>query len=322
MISRRDQLLTLYDGQKDVPFPTEGDEYLTTHKPYTSTLLADGSFCITTLNGGAVIIGHDGKLRQIIDEGAGLLGSNTLSAYQDREGALWLGLDAGVARVEIDSPISIFSPDGTFDVARFQGSIYTSSGGGSAAVRRLVSDPKTGRPSLVPLHGSTQAFTLAVFKDPTGKTSEQLLAATSEGVMKVEGDRLVPAMPAVQGLNEQTYSVVQSHKTPSRVFIGHGDGVGSMRWDGKTWVDEGRLPNTVYEARGLVEDTQGALWVSGGDGKGLRVEGAPSGIRASKVQVVSHNEGLLEGNTHIEFVAAGIFATFHPSKNIFHWDTA
>lgn len=321
LISQRDQLLTLYDGHKAVPFPTEADEYLTTHKPYTSTLLADGSFCVTTLNGGAVIIGHDGKLRQIVDQGVGLLGSNTLSAYQDREGALWLGLDAGIARVEIDSPISVFTREGTFDVARYKGSIYVSSGGGNAAVERIVFDPKTGRPSLVPLHGPAQAFTLTVFKDPAGKTPDQLLAATSEGVMKVEGDALVPAMPALYGLNEQTYDVVQSRTNPSRVLIGHGDGVGSMRWDGKTWIDEGRLPNTVYESRGLVEDAQGTLWVSGGGGKVLRVEVAPTGIRDSKVQIISRNEGLIEGNTDIEFVAGSIFATLDRSKNIFRWDT-
>jgi hypothetical protein len=46
------------------------------------------------------IIGHDGKLWQIIDEGSGPLGSNILSAYQDREGALWLGLDAGEVALE------------------------------------------------------------------------------------------------------------------------------------------------------------------------------------------------------------------------------
>ncbi len=322
LISQRDQLPTLYDGKQAVPFPTEADEYLTTHKPYTSTLLADGSFCITTLNGGAVIIGHDGKLRQIIDEGAGLLGSNTLSANQDREGALWLGLDAGVARVEIDSPISIFTLESTFDAARFKDSIYVSSGGGKAAVQRIAFDPKTGHPSLVPLRGSTQAFTLTVFKDPTGKTSDQLLAATSEGVMKVDGDTLVPAMPALYGLNEQTYDVVQSRSNPARVLIGHGDGVGSMRWDGKAWIDEGRLPNTVYESRGLVEDAQGTLWVSGGDGKLLRVEVSPTGMRDSKVQVISRDQGLVEGNTDVEFVAGSIFATFDRSKNIFRWDAA
>jgi signal transduction histidine kinase/CheY-like chemotaxis protein len=322
LVSAREQPLTLYDGQKAVPFPTEADDYLLKHKLYTSTMLADGSFCITTLSGGAVIIGHDGKLRQIIDEAAGLATADVLSAYQDREGALWLGVDTGVARVEINSPISIFSLVGSFDVARFKGSIYVSSGGSRAAVERLVSDPKTGRPSFVSLKGATQAFQLTVFKDPTGNTPDQLLVATSEGVMKVEGDALVPAMPAVHGLTEQTYAVAQSHKTPSRVFIGHGDGLASMRWDGKTWIDEGRLLNVVYEARTLVEDADGTLWVSGADGKVLRVEVASSGVRDSKVQVISHNDGLIEGSTDAEFVAGSIFVTIDRSKNIFRWDPA
>jgi signal transduction histidine kinase/CheY-like chemotaxis protein len=320
LISQREQLLTLYDGQKVTPFPTQADEYLQKGKLYTSTLLADGSFCITTLSGGAVILGHDGKLRQIIDEAAGLLDSNVLSAYQDREGALWLGLDAGIARVEIDSPISIFSRIGVLDEARFKGTVYTSSGGGSSAVQRMISDPQTGRPSFVALHGATQGFALLVFKDPTGNSSEQLIAATSEGVMKVEGDALVPALPSLHGLNEQTYFVIQSHKTPSRVYIGHGDGVASMRWDGQTWIDEGRLPDTVYEARSLVEDADGTLWVSGGNSKILRVEVAASGMRDSKAQVLSLNEGVIEGSNDIEFVAGDIFATFDRSKNMYRWD--
>ncbi len=320
LISQREQLLTLYDGQKATPFPTQADEYLQKSKVYTSTELADGSLCITTLSGGAVILGHDGKLRQIIDEAAGLLGSNTLSAYQDREGALWLGLDSGIARVEIDSPISIFSRIGVLDEARFKGTIYTASGGGSSAVQRMVSDPQTGRPSFVALRGATQGFALLVFKDPTGKTPEQLLAATSEGVMRVEGDTLVPALPSLHGLNEQTYFVSQSHKTPSRVYIGHGDGVASMRWDGQAWIDEGRLPDTVYEARGLVEDADGTLWVSGSNSKVLRVEVAASGMRDSKVQVLSLNEGVIEGSNDIELVAGNIFATFDRSKNMYRWD--
>jgi len=321
LVSARDQLLTLYDGQKVTPFPTQADDYLKTHKVYTSTVLADGSLCIATLNGGAVILEHDGKLRQIIDEAAGLLNSGTLSAHQDREGALWLGLGNGLARVEVNSPISIFLRSGTLDVARFQGSTYASSVG-SVAVARLVSDRQTGRPSFVPLHGPSQGWTLIVFKDPGGKTPDQLLAATSEGIMKLEGDNLVPAMPAVHGLQEQSYDILQSRKTPSRVFIGHSDGLGSMRWDGRTWIDEGRLPNTIAEARNLVEDAEGTLWVGGGTGKVLRVEVAPAGMRDSKVQVLSHKEGLIDSITDVEFVAGGVFVTFDRSKDIYRWDAA
>ncbi|HEY5056446.1 MAG TPA: triple tyrosine motif-containing protein, partial [Acidobacteriaceae bacterium] len=320
--SARDQLLTLYDGQKVTPFPTQADDYLRKHRVYTSIVLPDGSLCVTTLDGGAVILGHDGKLRQILDPGAGLQSGNVLSAYTDREGALWLGLANGISRVEVNSPISLFSRTDTIDVAHFNGSVYVTSGGGSAPVQRLVSDPLTGRPSTVVLRGPSQAFSLTIFKDPAGKTPDQLLVATNDGVMRAEGDNLSFAMPAVHGPTEQTYDVYQSKKTPSRVFLGHANGVSSMRWDGKTWIDEGRLPNSVYSATNMVEDAQGILWVSGGDGGVLRVTVADTGAKDSKAEVISQNDGLPPGGYDVEFVAGSIYATGNRARHIFRWDEA
>jgi signal transduction histidine kinase/CheY-like chemotaxis protein len=291
------------------------------HKVYTTALLPDGSICVTTLNGGAVILAHDGGIREIIDKTSGLLDSETLSAFSDREGTLWLGMGSGVARVEVNSPLSIILRSSSLNAIRFQGSIYASSVA-SNALARIVFDPKTGRPSSVPIHGPNQGWNLIDFKDPAGKSPHQLLVATSEGVMKLQGDSLVPAMPAVHGLTEQTYVIAQSRKNPSRIFIGHSDGLGSMLWDGQKWNDEGRLPNTIYEARGLTEDADGVLWVSGGSGKVLRVEVAPTGMRDSKYKVLSQNEGLIEGQNDLEFLAGSIFATIDRSKHIFRWDPA
>jgi signal transduction histidine kinase/DNA-binding response OmpR family regulator len=322
IVSARDQTLTLYDGQTVTPFTTQVDDYLKGHKVYTSTVLKDGSICVTTLNGGAVIIGHDGKLRQIIDQASGMLSVDALSSFQDREGALWIGVDAGVARVEVGSPISIFARTAKLDSARFQGSIYASSAGGDSAVERMAADPHTGRLSFIPLHGATQGWTLIVFKDPAGKSPDQLLAATSEGVMKVQGDALVPAMPARQGLNEQTYTICLSRKTPDRIYIGHADGVASMRWDGRSWIDEGSLPKIGYEARTMAEDADGVLWVGGAVGKVLRVEVAPSGMRDSKAQVISQSEGVADRPTDVEFVAGNIYVTIDRSKDILRWDAS
>jgi signal transduction histidine kinase/CheY-like chemotaxis protein len=319
LISARDQSLTLYDGQKVVPFLTESDEYLKKHRPYTSTLLADGGMAITTLDGGVVILTHDGKLRQVIDEAAGLLDAGALSAYQDREGALWIGMGAGLARVEINSPLSIFSRVGTYDMAEFQGRIYASSTR-ATALSRIIPDPQTHLPKSVPLGGSMQGWTLLVFKDPAGKAPDQLLVSTSEGVMKLQGDGLVPAMPAVHGLQEQTYTIAQSRKTPSRIFIGHSDGIGSMRWDGRQWLDEGRLPNTVYECRFIDEDEQGNVWVSGGTGKVLRVQMASTGMKDSKVEVLGQKEGLKQGTIFVALAAGSIFAGVDRTKDMLRWD--
>ena len=95
-----------------------------------------------------------------------------------------------------------------------------------------------------------------------------------------------------------------------------------MRWDGQKWIDEGRLPKTIYEARGLIEDADGVLWASGGSRSVLRIEVAPSGMRDSKYQMFSQKEGLPEGQNDVEFVAGSIFATVDRSKHIFRWDTA
>ena len=157
IVSERNGLLSLYDGQKVMPFPTPADDYLKAHRLYTSILLRDGGLCLTTLDGGAVIVAHDGKLRQILDVSDGLLDPGALTAFQDRDGALWIGTTAGVSRVEIASPISIFSRNGPLDAVRYQGSVYIADGGGSSPVLKLVSDPHTNRPSMVRSTAPTRA---------------------------------------------------------------------------------------------------------------------------------------------------------------------
>ena len=95
LVSARDELLTLYDGQKAVPFPTQADDYLKTHKVYTTALLPDGSICITTLNGGAVILSHDGRIREIIDKTSGLLDSGLSLRSQTAKARSGLAWEAG-----------------------------------------------------------------------------------------------------------------------------------------------------------------------------------------------------------------------------------
>ena len=143
---------SLYMTAKTVtPFVTEADEYLKKNKLYTTVPLNNGSFCITSLSGGAIIIEHDGKLRQIIDVAAGLPTSDILSAFVDHEGSLWLGHDEGVARVALDSPISVFLKAPSWTSSSFKVRSMRSTGGGGAAVSKLVIDPATRHTRLIPL---------------------------------------------------------------------------------------------------------------------------------------------------------------------------
>ena len=192
--------------------------------------LRDGSIALTTLDGGALVLEHDGRLRHFIDSSAGLMSLNVLSSFQDRSGALWLGLNNSITRVDENSPISILARISTLDAIPFQGSTY------------FTSDS-----SAAPYLGPTQSFVFLDYKDPSGKTPDQLLVSGSKGVLKVEGDKFVAPMP--NGTTYPTYFVYQSRKHPERVFQGLFDGVASTRWDGQKWIDEGALPGAIYPAR-------------------------------------------------------------------------
>ena len=320
LISAREQLLTVYDGQKSIPFPTQVDAYLKTHKLYTMNLLRDGSIALTTLDGGAVVLEHDGRLRHFIDVSAGLQSLNVLSSFQDRSGALWLGLNNSIVRVEENSPITILARTNVLDAVPFQGSIYFTSDSTAATVQRVVRDPKNGSLSTVPYFGPVQSFFFLNYQDPSGKTPNQLLVTGSLGIQSVEGDKLVPTLPTISGRRTSAFVVCQSRKNPERVFKGMADGVGSIRWDGQKWIDEGKLPGVVYNGFDVVEDTDGSIWVSGGTGKVLHVEVAPTGLGNSKVQVVSNKEGLPDGANDVQVLGGNVYATILHAKHIFRWD--
>src|SRR5262249_49677008 len=143
------------------------------------------------------------------------------AAYSDREGALWLALGSGITRVDINSPISIFSREGSADVTRHGGSLYVTSAYTGIGISLIKPDRTTGLPFLQPLPSSNnQASRLLSFQDPDGKAPPQLLAAASNGVMRIEGETVSPALQREEGLVEAARSLLQSQKFRSRVFVG------------------------------------------------------------------------------------------------------
>ena len=322
VISERNGLLSLYDGQKSTPFHTAADDYLKKAKLYVSTQLQDGALCVNTLNGGVVVINHDGSLRRVIDVAEGILTSDALSSFQDREGALWIGSDNGVSRVQMEGTFSIYLNAFVQDFNLFQGTVYATTVAGNTALARVVLDPQTHRPNVQPIHGATQGWTLVDFKDPAGRAPEQLLVATSEGVAVVKGDQMVPAIANLHSLAEQCYFIGQSHVDPMRLFVGHSDGVQSFHWTNGQWVDEGRLPGVVFEARNMVEDAHGDVWVSGSADKILRVHMAPTGMRDSHADVLGADLGLPAGIPDAESIDGTMYISLQHAKHMYRWDDA
>ena len=324
LVSARNETLTLYDGEKVTPFPTAADDYLKKNLLYSSTLLSDGGFCINTLQGGAVVLEHDGRLRRIIDKDAGLQNGAVFGAYPDREGALWLGSGKGITRVEVNSPISIFSRSTFSGVARHKGTLYIVDAASGTAFFRLVPSGKSGLSSLQPIPSSaTQSFFLLTFRDSAGKTPDQLLAATNDGIMKIEGDTVSAVAPSLKGPTLGAYILSQSRKSPHRVFVGGVYFLASIRWEGGQWIDEGRLPNFNEGAQGLAEQSDGTLWISTQNGSVLHLQVPSTGMREARVlQRFTEKDGLGKVGNGVAFAAGQVFVMPVPAKNVLRWDSA
>jgi signal transduction histidine kinase/DNA-binding response OmpR family regulator len=312
--------LFLADGQSVTRFPTEIDGWLRANELYRGTELPDGTIALASGGGGVAILDRQGRLQQLFDASVGLP-QQAYYVASDRQGALWLELDDGIARVETPSPISVFDRASGLTgsvsyIYRHLGTLYVATAKG---VYYLASSGSTSRPgaplrttsAFVPVEGigsNDQSWWFVSVDDPSGRTPPQLLAATSDGVYRIEGHKAVVIRQSVAGSFAASV-VYRSKRNPNRVFVGLFDGLSSLRLDRGKWVFEGRVGGIGYEVRTIVEDGDGRLWLgtaangvlrvtfwppgSGAEGGALpldpRVErfGEASGLPATGIAVVS-----------------------------------
>ncbi len=314
LVQQRAKLLSLYDGHTVTPFPTAADGYLLKNPAYTSMLMPDGSVFVTTLTGGVVWIAHDGSLRNVFEGPNSEPFRGVLATWVDPEGALWLGLQEGIAAIELDTPITAFAgKKQTNDVRRYQGSLYAVLGGVGGFVR--VESAAAGPSLLHPLSATKQAIGLLEFVDPAPGAVSKLLVA-GEGVDELRGDATIPTIP---GAGEtEAYALVQSHLTPSRLFVGHADGVSSRRWDGRHWIDEGRLPSAEKDLTlSMTETADGTLW-AGSSGGVRRIRVAAMGLGASTSTTLTAGFG--SGVAAVFQVAGDLYAASTPVTGMLRWD--
>lgn len=113
--------LFLYDGQGFLPFNTAANDFLKTFQLNNGVKVLDKYFAFGTILNGMIIIDEAGKIVQRINKWSGLQNNTVLSLYADDEQNLWAGLDNGIDRVELNSPLYFY-----FDKSGQFGTVYTS----------------------------------------------------------------------------------------------------------------------------------------------------------------------------------------------------
>lgn len=104
-----------------VPWDIPAAKFLKTYQLNNGVALQGKYFAFGTILNGIIIIDQAGNIVQHISKSSGLQNNTVLSLYIDESQNLWAGLDNGIDRIELNSPLSFF-----FDKTGAFGTVYSS----------------------------------------------------------------------------------------------------------------------------------------------------------------------------------------------------
>lgn len=113
--------LFTYDGKDFSPLNSAANSYLKTYQLNNGVKVLGKYYAYGTILNGLIIIDENGKVVQRINKSSGLQNNTVLSIFADNEQNLWTGLDNGIDRIELNSPLYFY-----FDKTGQFGTVYSS----------------------------------------------------------------------------------------------------------------------------------------------------------------------------------------------------
>ena len=104
-----------------MPLLSAANSFLKTFQLNNGVKILNKYYAYGTILNGLIIIDETGKVVQRINKSSGLQNNTVLSLYADSEQNLWAGLDNGIDRIELNSPLYFY-----FDKTGQFGTVYSS----------------------------------------------------------------------------------------------------------------------------------------------------------------------------------------------------
>ena len=262
----------LFDGDaqdlRPTRFVTEADSILEDFRLYVGVALDGGDLALSTMQGGAVVVDSDGRLKTRLDRDVGLPDNSVWSLGKDRDGGLWLGTSRGLGRAALNVPFMGYGEalglDGRVQtMVRARGHFWaaTSSGLfrlGADGFERVEDVPSPVWDLLaVPGQGETEQG-----------DGEVLLVGASQGVFRVGDDGINRIH-----VSRHSLSLHASRRWPGHVWVGDENGLAVLRRGDAGWEevtggdpdggdrDEGPQLGLEAQVRSILEADDGSLWL-------------------------------------------------------------
>ena len=248
--------LFLYNGSAYVPFNSAANGFLKVFQLNNGARIANKYYAFGTILNGLILIDEAGNIIQRINKIAGLQNNTVLSLYTDDEQNLWTGLDNGIDRVDLNSPLYFYlDKAGQFGTVYssliYRNKIYLGTNQGlfyspwSAANKFNAFNFK-----LIP-NSQGQVWDLSVIDD-------QLISGQNEGTFKVNDDKLEKISDFSGG-----WTIKKLKSNPDYLIQGTYNGLVLYHKDSNgQWQLDRKIEGFVEPSRYVEQDSRGDIWVS------------------------------------------------------------
>jgi len=249
--------LFIYDGVKISPWVNQANDFLKTYQLNNGAVVGGKYFAFGTILNGVIIVDAGGNLVQQINKSSGLQNNTVLSLYTDSELNLWAGLDNGIDRIELNSPLYFY-----FDKTGHFGTVYSS----------LIHDSKIYLGTNQGLFysdwqagGNSRLFQSFDFKLIPGSQGQvwdlslfdgRLLCGHNNGTYQVNGS-------AISRISDVNGGWTIKNFNKDQLIQGTYTGLVVYRKDaGRNWAFGYKISGFDQPSRYVEQDNKGQIWVS------------------------------------------------------------
>lgn len=265
--------MVLYDPEKGTVeediISDDANNYIKERGLSHVILLGDGRLGLSTIYGGFLIVNKKGQIIQKFDKATGLQDETIYCSYvnhsQPLQSPLWLALDIGIGKLEINSPLTKFTESSGFknninSIIQYKGKIFlcTISGVYYMEGEKLVSFKKVR-------NINTSAWSFMKF-DAGGTIPERLLVGSSEGLFDISGiEEGILIDQNVVGIKPQErkyfiYVLAGSSLNENKIYLGTNGGLVILEYKNGTWY-QAYEKGFNLDTRSVAEDNNGRLWL-------------------------------------------------------------
>lgn len=313
--------LFIYDGTRIYSWNSPANDFLKAYQLNNGAVIPGKYFVYGTILNGIVIIDTAGNVVQQINKSSGLQNNTVLSLYTDDEQNLWAGLDNGIDRIEVNSPLYFyFDKTGRFGTVYssiiFNNKIYLGTNQGLFYSDWITDDSKK----------LFQSFDFKLIPGSQGQVWDlslqdgRLLCGHNDGTFQVNGSA-ISKISSVNGgwtikkLNDNL--LIQGTYTGLVIY---------KKDSGGNWVFDHKIEGFGEPSRYVERDNKGQIWVSHAYKGIYKITLNPDLKKATSVKYYDERSGLpgsyninvFDLDNHIVFTSDAGFYTYDDISDRFY----